>query len=85
MIVDLKTADGVMATHTFRPEGDGRRYPVVLVYMDGVGIRDVLIRIGRRIASQGYYVAMPNPSIGQDPTSHSTAPPCSGTPVSGWG
>jgi len=48
-----------MSTHTFHP-GPGKRYPVVLFYMDGVGIRDTLFDVARRVAAQGYYVALPD-------------------------
>ena len=57
--VDLKTPDGVMATRTFHP-GPGKHHPGVIFFMDGLGVRDALIEMARRIASNGYYVALPN-------------------------
>jgi len=57
--VDLRTPDGVMTTHTFHP-GGGKRYPAVICFMDGVGIRETLFVMARRLASHGYYVALPN-------------------------
>src|SRR6266478_1727673 len=57
--VDLRTPDGVMTTHTFHA-GGGKRYPSVIFFMDGVGIRETLFVMARRLASQGYYVALPN-------------------------
>lgn len=57
--VELQTPDGVMPTRTFHP-GGGKRYPAVIVFMDGVGIRPTLIDMARRIASNGYYVALPD-------------------------
>ncbi len=48
-----------MATRTVHP-GPGKAYPAVIVFMDGVGIRDTLIEMARRLASHGYYVALPN-------------------------
>jgi carboxymethylenebutenolidase len=57
--VDLRTPDGVMATRTFHP-GGGRRHPAVIFFMDGVGVRETLFVMARRLASQGYYVALPN-------------------------
>src|SRR6267154_6867664 len=57
--VELQTPDGVMATRTFHP-APGEPYPAVIFFMDGVGVRDALIEMARRIASHGYYVALPN-------------------------
>ncbi|MGE0706011.1 MAG: dienelactone hydrolase family protein [Vicinamibacterales bacterium] len=57
--VDLKTADGVMTTRTFQP-GDAESYPAVVFYMDGLGVRDALVDMARRLASNGYYVVLPN-------------------------
>jgi carboxymethylenebutenolidase len=57
--IDVKTRDGTMATHTFHPE-QGLLYPAVIVFMDGLGVRDALINMARRIASNGYYVALPD-------------------------
>ncbi|MHB1863155.1 MAG: dienelactone hydrolase family protein [Gemmatimonadaceae bacterium] len=57
--VHLKTPDGVMPTRTFHP-GGGKRSPAVILFMDGVGIRPTLIEMARRIASHGYYVALPD-------------------------
>lgn len=57
--IDVKTPDGVMATRTFHP-GPGKRYPLVIFYMDGLGVRDALVEMARRIASHSYYVALPN-------------------------
>jgi len=48
-----------MATRTVHP-GPGKAYPAVIFFMDGVGIRDTLIEMARRLASHGYYVALPN-------------------------
>ena len=57
--VDLPTPDGVLATRTFFP-GGGNRYPAVIFFMDGVGIRETLLVMARQLASRGYYVALPN-------------------------
>jgi carboxymethylenebutenolidase len=57
--VDVRTPDGVMATRTLHP-GQGKQYPAVIFFMDGLGVRDALIEMARRIASNGYYVALPN-------------------------
>jgi carboxymethylenebutenolidase len=57
--IDLPTPDGVMATRTFQP-GGGKRHPAVIFFMDGVGIRETLLVMARRLASHGYFVALPN-------------------------
>jgi carboxymethylenebutenolidase len=58
-VVDIQTRDGVMNTYTFRPDGDGP-FPVVIHYMDSVGVREELSDMCRRLATVGYYVIMPN-------------------------
>lgn len=57
--VELKTPDDVMDTRTFRL-ADGARHPGVIFYMDGLGVRDALAGMARRIASEGYCVLLPN-------------------------
>ncbi|HUQ84573.1 MAG TPA: dienelactone hydrolase family protein [Gemmatimonadaceae bacterium] len=55
----IETADGQMPTHAFHPEGPGP-WPAVIVYMDAVGIRPAMLDIAERIASDGYYVLLPD-------------------------
>ena len=55
----LQTADGTMPVWTYRPDGDGP-FPAVIFYMDGVAIRPILFEMARRLASHGYYVALPD-------------------------
>jgi carboxymethylenebutenolidase len=57
--VRIETGDGAMATFLAHPDGAGP-FPVVLVYMDALGLRDELRGIGRRIADEGYYAAVPD-------------------------
>jgi carboxymethylenebutenolidase len=57
--VDIQTQDGLMNTFIFRPDGEGP-FPVVILYMDSVGVREELCDMCRRIATVGYYVIMPN-------------------------
>ena len=57
--VDIKTPDGTMNSYIFRPDGEGP-FPVVIFYMDSVGVREELCDMCRRIATVGYYVVMPN-------------------------
>ncbi|HPU52195.1 MAG TPA: dienelactone hydrolase family protein [Burkholderiaceae bacterium] len=57
--IDIKTRDGNMNTYVFHPDGPGP-YPVVIHYMDSVGLREELSDMCRRLASVGYYVLLPN-------------------------
>jgi carboxymethylenebutenolidase len=56
---DLRTPDGVMDTYTFQPAGDGP-WPAVLVYMDAFGIRPQFDEMAQRLASNGFFVVVPN-------------------------
>jgi carboxymethylenebutenolidase len=56
---DLETADGVMNTFVTHPE-EGGAHPPVLFYMDAPGKREELHDMARRIATAGYFVALPN-------------------------
>jgi carboxymethylenebutenolidase len=57
--VDLRTADGVMDTYTFQPQGDGP-WPAVILYMDAFGVRPQLDEMAQRLASTGFFVVVPN-------------------------
>jgi carboxymethylenebutenolidase len=57
--IEVTTVDGAMDTRIFDPD-NGRRHAVVIVFMDGLGIRPALDDMARRIASNGYFVALPN-------------------------
>ena len=57
--VDIDTSDGVMNTYIYHPDRPGP-FPVVVMYMDSIGVREELADMCRRIATVGYYVAMPN-------------------------
>lgn len=57
--VDLETADGTMNTFVTHPE-EGGPHPAVLFYMDAPGRREELHDMARRIATAGYFVALPN-------------------------
>jgi carboxymethylenebutenolidase len=57
--VDLATPDGAMNTFITHPE-EGGPFPPVLFYMDAPGKREELRDMARRIATVGYYVALPN-------------------------
>jgi carboxymethylenebutenolidase len=57
--IDIETQDGRMNTFIAHPE-EGGPFPVVFFYMDAPGKREELHDMARRIASVGYYVALPN-------------------------
>lgn len=56
---DVRTADGVMNTF-FASDRQPARKGLVIVLMDAPGIREALRDIARRIAADGYLVALPN-------------------------
>ena len=57
--LQIETADGVCSTHVYHPDGSGP-WPGVIMYMDGIGMRPALMEIAERIATDGYYVLLPN-------------------------
>lgn len=62
MIEDLRhieTPDGKMHSFITYPE-QGGPFPVVLFYMDSLGIREELRDMARRFAAAGYYVVLPD-------------------------
>jgi len=54
----IATPDGAMSAFVARP--DGSRSPVVVVYMDGLGYREDLRDVARRLAEEGYYALLPD-------------------------
>jgi carboxymethylenebutenolidase len=56
---DIETGDGVMPTFIAHP-GDHQARPLVIIYMDALGIRQELRDMARRMAAGGYYVMLPN-------------------------
>jgi carboxymethylenebutenolidase len=58
-VVDIPTPAGTMNTYIFHPDRKGP-FPVVVMYMDSIGVREELVDMCRRIATVGYYVIMPN-------------------------
>jgi carboxymethylenebutenolidase len=67
--VQIKTQDGTCPTHIFTPAGGGP-WPGAMLFMDGIGIRPALFEMGDRLASAGYYVAMPDLYYRLGPTSY---------------
>lgn len=55
----IPTPDGAMTTFLAHPD-EGGPFPVVVVYMDALGLREELRGLGRRIAGQGYYAVVPD-------------------------
>jgi len=57
--IEIKTRDGIADVYVFQPEEQGK-WPAVLFYMDGFGVRPDLFKMAERLASNGYYVVLPN-------------------------
>lgn len=57
--IAIDTLDGSCPVSLFEPEGEGR-WPAVIFYMDGLGIRPALFDMGERMASAGYLVLLPD-------------------------
>jgi carboxymethylenebutenolidase len=58
--VDVKTPDGVADCDLFYPSEQGA-WPGVIVYTDIGGLRPVFRDMGKRLASDGFVVLIPNP------------------------
>jgi carboxymethylenebutenolidase len=58
--VTVKTPDGVCDAVLFTPAGKGP-YPGVLIWTDILGLRPAFREMGKRLASAGYVVLVPNP------------------------
>jgi len=57
--VSIRTQDGDCPAYVFTPSGSDR-YPAVIFYMDGLGIRPTIFEMGQRLASHGYVVLVPD-------------------------
>ena len=55
----VQTADGAMETFLVWPERE-RPTPAVFLLMDAPGVREELKDMARRLATSGYFVALPN-------------------------
>jgi carboxymethylenebutenolidase len=60
--VSIATADGSCPSYVFRPAGSNAatRWPAVVVFMDGIGIRPAMLEVGERLATHGYFVLLPD-------------------------
>jgi carboxymethylenebutenolidase len=58
--VTVKTADGLCDAALYHPAGKGT-WPAVLIWTDIFGLRPAFRDMGKRLASQGYVVLVPNP------------------------
>jgi len=58
-LVDVATPDGPMDAFVTYPE-EGGPFPCVIIFMDIWGLREELFDIARRVATVGYYCAVPN-------------------------
>jgi carboxymethylenebutenolidase len=58
--VSVKTPDGMSDAVLFTPPGKGP-FPAVLIWTDIGGLRPAFRDMGRRLASSGYVVLVPNP------------------------
>jgi carboxymethylenebutenolidase len=57
--VEITAEDGRIPTFVAWPDGEGP-FPVALVLMDGMGIREELRDLTRRLSSSGYYAMLPD-------------------------
>ncbi len=57
--IEIRTKDGVADAYISHPAGAGS-WPAVLFFMDGLGWRPTLFEMADRLASNGYYVLLPN-------------------------
>lgn len=57
--VEITTSQGPMTTYTFWPDGKGP-FPAIIFYMDAPAIREELFDMAKRMASEGYYVILPD-------------------------
>jgi carboxymethylenebutenolidase len=55
----VRSKDGAIDAHVSHPDGAGP-WPGVLFFQDGLGFRPTLFEMADRLASNGYYVLLPN-------------------------
>jgi len=57
--IEIRTQDGTCPATVFRPD-DGKSYPAVIFFMDGLGIRPAILDMAEKLAKYGYVVLMPD-------------------------
>jgi carboxymethylenebutenolidase len=57
--LEITMRDGRCPSYVWRPPRRGP-WPAVLVYMDGIGIRPAMLEVGERLATEGYFVLLPD-------------------------
>jgi carboxymethylenebutenolidase len=57
--VEIPSVEGAIEAHVFHPQGTGP-WPAVIFFQDGLGVRPALHQMAERLASNGYYVLLPN-------------------------
>jgi carboxymethylenebutenolidase len=65
-VIEVQTERGVMPVHLHQPGGDDP-FPLVVLYMDGPGIRPALHGHAERLVRAGYAVALPDLYYAFDP------------------
>ena len=58
--VTIAMPEGQARAFVFTPDQGQGPWPAVLFYMDGLGIRQTLFDMAERLASNGYYVLLPD-------------------------
>jgi carboxymethylenebutenolidase len=58
--VTIPTPDGDARAFVFTPNGGAGPWPAVIIYMDALAIRPTLFEMAERLASNGYYVLLPD-------------------------
>jgi carboxymethylenebutenolidase len=57
--IEIATRDGKCPSYVFHPK-EGRFWPAVLVFMDGLGIRPAMLELAERLATNRYFVLLPD-------------------------
>ena len=58
--VTIPTPDGDARAHVFTPDAGAGPWPAVILYMDALAIRPAMFEMAERLASNGYYVLLPD-------------------------
>lgn len=58
--VTIPTPDGDARAYVFTPDAGAGPWPAVILYMDALAIRPAMFEMAERLASNGYYVLLPD-------------------------